>query len=307
MENAKDLPLISVVIPHYNCVSLLNRLLDTIPMAGVQLIVVDDKSDENIHTVKQRVLSRGGIFIHNTTDKKNAGVCRNLGLQQVKGKWLVFADADDEFQENAFEIMHRYMDSDADIVFFSPISKSITGGPSKRHVKFADLVKGYLALPDMRNETWIRYKFLTPVSKMIRTKLIMEHNVLFDEVPASNDIMFSMKSAYYARKIEVSAQCIYCITELEKSINTTHDEINGWSRVKVFKDEFFFTKKYLDTREFGFWNLSALYMIRNIIQKGYSPKFVLAVCRYYIQQGVPIFSLQGFMNSVRWWLSGKYK
>lgn len=79
--------LFTVVIPHYNSVSSLVRLLSSIPVDdSIQLIVIDDKSTQDLTEVEKMVLSRGGLFLHNTTDQKGAGTCRNLGLARAAGK-----------------------------------------------------------------------------------------------------------------------------------------------------------------------------------------------------------------------------
>lgn len=79
------MPLFSVIVPHYNSVPQLNRLIEIIPVDnGIQLIVIDDRSTEDISDVETAV-----------------------------GKWLVFADTDDYFLDGAFDTMKRYRDSAA--------------------------------------------------------------------------------------------------------------------------------------------------------------------------------------------------
>ena len=110
----------SVVIPHKNCVPLLQRCLESIPQRNdIQVIVVDDVSDL---TEEERMLMESfeneRIKVVFLSLSKYAGGARNIGLSMAEGKWVVFSDSDDFFTPNAFEIMDDYVNTDYDIIFF---------------------------------------------------------------------------------------------------------------------------------------------------------------------------------------------
>ena len=209
--------LFSIIIPHYNSTHSLKHLLSSIPLDRfIQLIVIDDKSTEDLSEVHRLVLARNGVFLHNTTNVRGAGTCRNLGLACATGKWLVFADADDYFLDGAFNTMRQYTESDAEIIYFSPTSEYAgTGLPAKRHAAYERLVLYYTNTPSEKSEMLLRCKFMVPWSKMVRNELVKENNILFDEVPASNDVMFSLKTAYHAKAVLASPEQIYCVTSAE--------------------------------------------------------------------------------------------
>lgn len=292
--------LFSVIIPHYNTVNYLKRLVQSIPTEDdIQLIVVDDKSQEDTCDIENSIIARGGIFIHNTTEKKGAGVCRNLGLKEAKGKWLIFADSDDYFWQNGFDKFREYAESDADIIYFSPVSQyEDTGETAKRHVYYELLVKRYLSCPSEHTEASLRYKFVVPWSKMIRNEVVKNNHICFDETPAANDVMFSMKSAFCAKKVAASPEVVYCTIKAENTLTTKRDESNFWARVEVFKRMYFFINENLNVKEFGFWDLSGIGMIKRAIKQGYDFKFVLKIYRFFTKNHVPIISWNGMKNSV---------
>lgn len=293
--------LFSIIIPHYNSVALLERLLKTIPVdETIQVIVADDKSTEDVSDVKQQVITRGGVFLHNTTEKKGAGTVRNLGLREAKGKWLVFADADDFFTEDAFGILFRYAEVKEDIVYFTPTSIcESTGEVSKRHIYYNELINEYAMSPSIANETAIRYKWGSPWSKMIRREIIGQYGILFDEIPAANDVMFSMRSAYAARQIQVSREIVYCITQSEGTLTTKKSETNFEARVGTFINRYFFIKEKLDINNFGFWDLSGVDILKRALRERYSIKFIIGCSICLLKNRVPLISLTGFINSIK--------
>lgn len=282
----------SVIIPHYNSVCYLKKLIRSIPIDdAIQVIVVDDKSQEDISEAESFVVSRGGLFIHNTTAQKGAGVCRNLGLKEAKGKWLVFADADDYFLDDAFDKMQKYAESDAEIVYFIPTSRYIDSAKeAERHIENKALICNYQQNPSLQNEVLLKYYYRSPCSKIVKNEMVKKHNIEFDEVSAANDVMFSMKSAYYAGKVEVSSEVIYCITSAAESLSVKYSESNLWTRVKVFKERYYFLKERLTKEEFVYLQLSGLSLILFAVKKGYGMGCALKIYKYMRENKIKVFS-----------------
>ena len=68
---------------------------------------------------------------------------------------------------------------------------------------------------------------------MIRHAIIRENNILFDEVPASNDMMFSLLTGLSANKIDVDQAEVYCVTVCKGSITNKVSWRNLESRFNV--------------------------------------------------------------------------
>lgn len=294
--------LFSVIIPHYNSVLLLKQLLNSIPMdEAIQIIVVDDKSTEDITEVKELVIERGGLFLHNTTENKNAGVCRNLGLAQAVGKWLVFADADDYFLNGAFDIMKQHTESEADIIYFVPTSVDLeTGEISTRHIWPEKIVRRYLADPVEENELMLRYRYMEPVSKMIRRRMVHEAGILFDEVIAANDVMFSARCGYYAKKIDAFDDIIYCITKSEGTLTTKHDESAYRSRIVVHRDHYKFLDEHMGLKKYGYLVSMGIRVLRNAAKQGYSMKFLCEIYNYLRKENIPLINFSALRYNLRY-------
>lgn len=297
--------LFSVIIPHYNTPNSLKRLIQSIPQnENIQLIVVDDKSQEDVTEIENMVILRGGIFLHNTTDCKGAGICRNLGLAKAVGKWLIFADADDYFLNNAFHTFMKYADSDADIIYFTPTSMdAVTGKCAKRHILAEEQIDKYLKKPTERNEAELKYKLMAPWAKMIKRNLIVDYKIKFDEVIAANDVMFSVRCSYYAKTIEASQDKVYCVVKSDGTLTTKKDEAYYWARVEVFKDRYQFIHEHLEMPKYSYLGHAGLRVLRVAFRQGYSLKFILKIYRYFKKEHIKIVSLQGILyGACRHWI-----
>ncbi|MEA3553061.1 MAG: glycosyltransferase family 2 protein [Campylobacterota bacterium] len=218
---------LSIIIPHYNSSKLLEKLLSTIPQyKDIQRIVVDDKSKiEDIEYIKTLHSKYDFELYINDTEKKGAGVARNIALEKVKGKWILFADSDDYFTDNFYESVSKYFDSDNDVVFFKATSIYIdTKEEADRHLNFVNILDSYIRNSGIKEELSLRYNLPGPISKMVKTKFIQKNKIKFDEIIASNDVMVSIKVGYYMNRFTVCNKIIYIITKNKGSLTTNTSE-----------------------------------------------------------------------------------
>lgn len=86
-------PLVSVIVPSYNCSQFLPKCLDAIKSsdyANYEIIVVDDASTDESPIIAQQ---SGAHVIH--IDKQSGpGAARNIGTQHTKGDIYLFVDSD---------------------------------------------------------------------------------------------------------------------------------------------------------------------------------------------------------------------
>ena len=250
---------LSIIIPHYNSPDLLKRLLDTIPMReDIQVIVVDDRSDKDVEIYKKITTSSeysGVMFITNDNKQKGPGTARNIGLSVAEGKWIIFADSDDYFLENFYDVVKRYFDSEADIIYF-PVTSIKDGIVGSRHIEFANYVLNYLKTHNRKSELDLRYRFTPPWSKMIRKSVIRCES--FDEIKNSEDVMFSIKTAYNAGNIMASDEEISCIRENAGSNTQQGDDYSTIERTEVLINRYRFLKEHLSKSDFAKLDLAAL-------------------------------------------------
>ena len=211
----------SVIIPHNNIPALLQRCLDSIPdVPEVQVIVVDDNSsEEKVDFEKFPGLDRKHtqcIF-----DKKGggAGHARNIGLGHADGKWLVFADADDFFTKEAFQILERHKDDPYDIILFKADSvDSDDYSPSYRHLQLNEAIDRVQVGSLTPKEAVLIMP--VPWCKMVRRDYVQRKGIVFDETIAANDVMFVTKAVCWAEDdaVIISPEVLYVVTTRKNSL-----------------------------------------------------------------------------------------
>jgi glycosyltransferase involved in cell wall biosynthesis len=208
----------SIIIPHKNTPDLLQRCLNSIPRReDVQIIVVDDNSDESkVDFNKFPGLGEKYVEIYLTKEGKGAGYARNVGLEHAKGKWLLFADSDDFFHIDKFQILTKFQQDTSDILYMGIDSVySDTLKKAKREKVVMAAIYFYLKIKD---DSRLRYRHTVPWGKMIKKSFVDKHNLRFDEVYVSNDVMFSVKIGFYANKVGIINDVVYCTTITQGSL-----------------------------------------------------------------------------------------
>jgi len=207
----------SIIIPHKNSTKSLLRLCNCIPdNDDIQVIIIDDNSEIQVVKQLQNTELNNNIEIVFCDISKGAGGARNIGLSKAKGRWLLFADADDYFSNNFSSLIKRYRESQCDIIYFGTDSITSEAKRSYRHERYMKLVVDYLY--DKNKEDALKYYFTPPWGKMISRELIKKNNIWFDEVIASNDVMFSLQLAHVTNKIYATTEVLYVITLSKGSV-----------------------------------------------------------------------------------------
>jgi glycosyltransferase involved in cell wall biosynthesis len=148
--------LISVVIPAYNYAETLpravNSVIEQLGEARAELLVIDDGStDATPQVLEQLQAEHAGLF--RALRKPNGGLSsvRNRGIEEARGQYLIFLDADDEMAPGALAAVTRHVAS-------HPETRLVIGGhwsvfPDGRRVQHAvkplpatsrERVRGYL-------------------------------------------------------------------------------------------------------------------------------------------------------------------
>lgn len=209
----------SVIIPQRNSVHTLKRLFDSIPLSDkIEIILVDNTPTP---ITKEEIGINRDYQLLWSDPSRHAGGARNVGLGVAKGKWLLFADADDYFTKDAFDTFYSQIDCISDVVYFKMTGIiPETGEYSSRGEPYSSLVTNYLQSGD---EQAIRLKYISPCAKIVRRAFVQEMDIRFDEVRASNDAMFATLIGFYANDVTAVDKVVYVATVSKGSLTKRRD------------------------------------------------------------------------------------
>lgn len=109
--------LISIIIPTYNRIDKLKRLLEQLNNQmkdNVEVIVIDDHSDTKLD-IEYKWLK----YIYLEENSGGASVPRNIGLDNAKGKYICFIDSDDSIKPNYLETIINKTKEEWDYCYIS--------------------------------------------------------------------------------------------------------------------------------------------------------------------------------------------
>ena len=120
---------ISVIIPIFNTRKFLNKCLDSLlnqSLTDIEIICVDDGSTDNSLKILKSYANKDDRVKVLTRENNGAGAARNLGLKYVNGKYILFVDSDDWFEEDGLKLLYDKAEQlNVDILLFDSIEHKI--------------------------------------------------------------------------------------------------------------------------------------------------------------------------------------
>lgn len=225
----------SVIIPHFDQATRLERLLRTLPVSrgDIEVIVVDDCSPDPL--ALQSLQRRWPIVRWLSTDQNSgAGAARNVGLYCAIGEYLVFADSDDEFLPGAFEVFDVNVGPEDELVyFFADAVQEVDGSASNRADRANELCRRYLERQSDATFERLALGHVVPWGKVYSRRFIERCDIAFDEIRVSNDVAFNVLAAVQARRVRVVPLPVYRVFRREGGLTTQEDTGSLTIRVRA--------------------------------------------------------------------------
>jgi glycosyltransferase involved in cell wall biosynthesis len=229
-----SMPVISVIMPIYNGAQYMKKSIDIIlkqTFKDFELILVNDGSNDNSKEICSEYAEQDRRI--RVINKENGGAwsARNKGIDVVEGKYIMFLDCDDWYEDTLLEEMYKSIeDNKADLVICGQIDVIVN--------EKNDVIKYNKVLPEgqcyksndeiLKNYIYLREKYIADVlwNKIYKAHIIKEFNLRFQNFKRGEDAIFN---ANYYEKINK------CIT-LNKALYYYRIEISNPIWLKYSKD-----------------------------------------------------------------------
>lgn len=215
---------ISIIIPVYNAEQYLEECLLSISQqtfGDFEILAINDGSTDCSLEILNQYLEKESRLKVLSQANQGVSAARNLGLENAKGDYIAFVDADDflishYWLDNLYQNAHK---SSADIVgagftsYFSNQKTSEVDLPFSPHVylkkEIVDVILPYFFYKDSFNAIF---------TKLYSRHFIEKHQISFPlELTIAEDTYFNIQAFSYAAIVSIIADKGYAYRELQGS------------------------------------------------------------------------------------------
>lgn len=256
-------PEISVIVPVYNAEAYLHRCVDSIltqTYTNFEILLINDGSTDRSGAICDEYAtldSRVNVF-----HKTNGGVssARNQGLDNAKGKWITFVDADDWIESNFLKILYDSIKG-VELVCCDFVLENTLIHYDKDHLQYRDY--DTISLINLFNNNPASIILTAPWGKLFYREIIESKLLRFDKnILGGEDTIFTYTYLFSVKNM----RCVdnttyhYWITGLGLSSKADNED-----SVYRFADSIFNIATYLEQtygvkRNKFIYNMSGCYM-----------------------------------------------
>lgn len=221
----KAVPLLSVIIPNYNKAKYLKQSLNSIlsqSMPDFECIIIDDAStDESMELLQDYADLHDCIRLYRMSVNSRQGICRNIGMEKARGRFLVFIDSDDTAESDFFSISVRTIQEEqADIVVFATQHRDNKGAVTWSRSSEEGRTSGKEAVEALFKgaigpEPW---------GKIFNTAFLKEKGILFPEHVYHQDEPFLECALRKSRIVALRPEVVYRNLLSEGSVLRPHSQ-----------------------------------------------------------------------------------
>lgn len=243
-------PLISIIVPVYNCEKYIKRLIDSVlkqNYKNFELILLNDGSTDNTASILSE-LKNDRIKVIN---KQNTGVSdtRNIGMDLAKGDFICFLDADDYIEEDylkeVINIIKKYPNIELiNFGFYSDVENVNLEILSSDKISYIDRL--YNNHNEIKNDfvnLWDNTMLYNIWNKVYQTKIIKSKNIKFPSYNWGEDVEFNRLYLNQIQSLYNSSKNFYHYIRERDGAATKKYKLELF---EIRKKEFFEFNKYFE-------------------------------------------------------------
>ena len=246
-------PKISVIIPLYNAEKFIRKCLISVlasKFADYEVLVVDDCSTDNSVAEVKKIQPHfdGRLKIFSTEQNSGgAGIPRNVGIKNSRGKYVMFIDNDDFIMPTALtDFFTAAEEFAADVVYAEKFFTFDDAQVNRQgfNVRFLgeldeQVDKPTLEPDDLRERIQrdlSKKFFVIPWGKLYRREFLIENRIDFPQMRLAEDLTFCFKCLCLAKNYVRIPQITNVRRELDEStgrmiFNSSREGVHVWLNI----------------------------------------------------------------------------
>lgn len=183
--------LITIIIPIYNAEKSIEKCVNSIikqKYRNIEILLINDGSKDKSLDICKILKSRDNRIILIDKENEKVSKTRNRGIQEAKGKYIMFVDSDDYINEDMVKEMakgieefdictcnYNYVDNNKEIV-----RSKLSSFSTDENNRYIEILQRDLLF----NPLW---------NKIYKTKIIKENNIKFEpNIQVGEDYLFNI-------------------------------------------------------------------------------------------------------------------
>lgn len=209
-------PLLSVIMPVYNAEKWVAESIQSIlnqDYNNLELICIDDgSSDNSVEIIKRFQINDNRVKLF---EQKNSGVCsaRNLGIENAKGDYIAFIDADDIALKNMYSCLINLLEKEQSDISFCAFTRFFPSGKQLTTTEYSfdrlknnpqDIKYFLYTTPSVINENIIKTKDIhgSCCRSIFKKNIIVQNSIRFTKgITFAEDQVFMLEYLLYCNKI----------------------------------------------------------------------------------------------------------
>ena len=214
--------MVSIIVPVYNVGAYLRKCLDSIlnqTYRELEILVIDDGSTDRSGRICDEYRKDRRVRVFHT-ENRGLSCARNLGLDEAKGEWIGFVDADDWIEPDMYELLiEKAVETGADIVECGWFREY----PKSTKIRKAETSCYSLSLKAI--EALLQGRLSYSVWDKVWKKELFSH-IRFPEGRVSEDIAVTYKLLEKANLVTGISVPLYHYLQRDSSITRTYNMDN---------------------------------------------------------------------------------
>ena len=255
MYNDLNRPLVSIIIPVYNCERYIHKCIQSIiaqTYSNLEIIIIDDGSTDNSGEICDYLARKDHRIKVVHQENSGPGMARNTGLSYVSGNYLAFIDADDYVSKHYIQKMITLAyDYQADIVEVS----SVWMLPLKNRFHSSNIqIQQFDGKQELISDYFSSNRRLqnTLWGRLFRWNVIQD--IRFSDKSIAEDSEYSLKAFTNCRKLVKSNEVLYVYRAYTESITRRRLSSKHFDLVDLLVKEMLFCESVnVRSEDWQFW------------------------------------------------------
>ena len=240
------LPLISIVLPVYNCERYLEQCIQSIirqSYTNLEIILINDGSADGSATICNEFAAKDNRIKVFHIKNQGAAHARNYGIKKAQGKYLVFVDSDDFVDCSYVEKLYSLIKNDDIDLGICSYYELLDMGEIKHELDYhtVDSLSGNI----FNDYHMLEERLFYPVLKIFKMDIVKKYNIFFPEdMVTAEDQVFNYRYLSHVNKYKYLNECLYAYRKgNSESLASKIDDKSYYSEVKNLK----FKRRFFDS------------------------------------------------------------